>query len=515
MLALTVGVSCSEPTAPEVEESLPAALAIDQGDVSFRDPGDSLPLSVTVRDQAGAEMSGVSVSWTSRDPSVATADGAGLVTAVDAGSTYVVASVGTLSDSVLVAVAPELTLAALGVGSMMAEVGTEVSISARVEDVLGTAFGGADVTWSVAPGSGDITSSAQSSSDPTGHVAAVWRLGTLAGLQRAFASLETRGQVVTVEFEVTGTAAAAAAAELLADSVLLSARGETVFLAPAYFDAFGNATGNDGATWDSGDPSVATVAADGLVTGAGPGATYVSVSRGAVLDSILVTVELRGAITITFDDGWLSVYENAWPVLEQFNLRANVGVYTEAVGWPSFMSEAHLTTLHDAGWSMVSHTVSHDSLSTLSAAELDYELRMSKGWLDERGFRGSNVLIAPYHDFGPAERAAAAEYYTAARGTSAHAFVPDSLVQWRPDNPYALTGMVADDLPYTTVQGRDRLRAMLQRTLDEGAFVDLLFHEVPLANVDAFQELLLVVDEFRDRVLPYHELFPIWARAVF
>ena len=69
-------------------------------------------------------------------------------------------------------------------------------------------------------------------------------------------------------------------------------------------------------------------------------------------------------------------------------------------------------------------------------------------------------------------------------------------------------------MPFTTAPGRVRLRDILQRTVDEGAFVDLFFHKMELIDVPALRETLTVVQEFRDRVLPYHELYPIWARTV-
>jgi hypothetical protein len=270
-------------------------------------------------------------------------------------------------------------------------------------------------------------------------------------------------------------------------------------------------------SWTSRDPAVANVASDGLIVAEAAGATWVTGSLGAAIDSVLVTVVLRGAITISFDDGWLTTYTDARSVMDEYGFAGNVAVYTEAVdgGFPSYMDVGQLQELHDAGWTLVSHTVSHDSLSTLSDLELDAELRLSQRWLVDRGFeRGSDIVIVPYHDFGGRERIAASAYYEAARGASANAVVPDTMVLWQPTNPYDLTGIDAEQLPYTTVAGRDRLRAMLQRTRDEGRFLDVFFHQVPTASVDALRETLAVVDEFRDRVLPYHELYPELARTV-
>jgi hypothetical protein len=159
--------------------------------------------------------------------------------------------------------------------------------------------------------------------------------------------------------------------------------------------------------------------------------------------------------------------------------------------------------------------MTHDSLTTLSLGELDWELRASRAWIDARGYRGSNVFIVPFHDWSVRERNAIAGYYEATRGTSANATVPDVLVAWRPANPYDLTGIDAGQLPYTTPAGRDHLRAVLQRTADEGAFVDVFFHHLPPANIADFEATLAIIDEFRERVLPYHELYPRFARGVF
>jgi peptidoglycan/xylan/chitin deacetylase (PgdA/CDA1 family) len=296
--------------------------------------------------------------------------------------------------------------------------------------------------------------------------------------------------------------------------VLLSARGETAYLAPTYRDAFGNPSSPGSVAWTSRAPGVATVAADGLVTGVAAGATHIVLAMGSSLDSILVTVTLRGAITLTFDDGFLTAYTNGWPLIQELDLPANVAVNPAQVGFAAYMTKAHLDELHAAGWSMVSHGMTHDSLPPLSAGELDYELRASKDWIDAQGYRGSNIFVVPFHSWGTRERHAVGAHYEAARGTSANSVSPDSLVSWRPSLPYELTGIEATSLPFTTVQGRDRLRSLLETAIAEGKFIDVFIHHLPSADVQAFREMLAVIDDFRERVLPYHMLYPRFARSV-
>ena len=60
----------------------------------------------------------------------------------------------------------------------------------------------------------------------------------------------------------------------------------------------------------------------------------------------------------------------------------------------------------------------------------------------------------------------------------------------------------------------DSLVALLQRTVDEGRFLDVYLHHLPAENMDEYRAMLAVLDEFRERVLPYHELYPRFARTV-
>jgi peptidoglycan/xylan/chitin deacetylase (PgdA/CDA1 family) len=495
-------------------EQAPATVEIQPDSVVLDDPGDSAPLVVSVSDAEGAPIAAPAIVWSSSDDGVVTVDASGRVEGVATGTAWVSAEADGVAAAVTVRVAPELTLVVAGPTSVSAEVATPLPLSVRVDDVLGSAYGGALVQWSTDAGSGAIASAIETRSDATGHAAAVWILGASAGAQTARAQLTSRGAVIEVVFVVTAQPGPAVSATLVADSVLLSARGETAFLAPGYLDAHGNPTAGGGVAWQARDPAVATVAADGLVTAQSAGTTYVVGSLGSEADSLLVTVVMRGAITITFDDGFRSAYDDAWPALQQLGLRANIAVNPAQVGFPAYMTKAELDEVHAAGFSIVSHSMTHDSLTTLTTGELDYELRASREWIDAQGYQGANVFIVPYHHWSVRERNAIASHYEAARGTSANAFVPDSLVAWRPSNPYELTGIDADQLPYTTQEGRDRLRALLQRAAGEGAFLDVFFHNIPPANVADLAATLAVIDEFGERVLPYRELYPRFARSV-
>jgi hypothetical protein len=499
-----------------VVRQIAASLMLLPDSLVLQDPGDTAQLALSVADAGGSVIAAPSIVWTTTDAAVASVDSTGLVTAVEAGTALVSAAVDGVVAQRSVRVEPEVTLVAAGPATVSGQVATQVSLSVRVEDLLGAGYGGATVSWATGGGSGSITSGARVTSDESGYASAVWLLDTVAGAQTATASVESRGNVVEVAFAATGLPGPAVSAALVADSILLSGIKETAFLGPTYRDQYGNVTAGSGMVWTSRDPGVATVSPDGLVTAMwGPDSTWVVASFGGLADSLLVTVALRGAITVTFDDGFLEAYTDAWPVFQEFGMIGNIAVNPAQVGYPAYMTKAQLDELHAAGFSIVSHTMTHDSLTTTTLGELDYELRVSQEWIDAQGYEGGNVFVVPYHDWGTRERDAIAVYYEAARGISANSTVPDTLVSWKPDNPYELTGIDADQLPFTTVAGRDHLRQMLERTAAEGVFLDVFFHHLQPADVDAFRQTLAIIDEFRDRVLPYRQLYPKYARSVF
>lgn len=80
---------------------------------------------------------------------------------------------------------------------------------------------------------------------------------------------------------------------------------------------------------------------------------------------------------ITFDDGYVSIYETAWPLLRAKNLPFTVFVNTEPhdAGRPLFMSWAQLRELHAAGATIANHGVSHASFFNGRAGRSDGDWR--------------------------------------------------------------------------------------------------------------------------------------------
>jgi peptidoglycan/xylan/chitin deacetylase (PgdA/CDA1 family) len=71
---------------------------------------------------------------------------------------------------------------------------------------------------------------------------------------------------------------------------------------------------------------------------------------------------------ITIDDGWISAYQNAWPILKKFQYPFTVFIYINYVGsGGKSMSWDQLAEMRDAGVDIESHTYSHSSLKSPGA----------------------------------------------------------------------------------------------------------------------------------------------------
>lgn len=105
----------------------------------------------------------------------------------------------------------------------------------------------------------------------------------------------------------------------------------------------------------------------------------------------------EGAFLLTFDDGFLGVYEHATPVLRKLNWEATVFLVSNLIGkrdvWceahnPSgatyaLMDASHLRELQTQGFRLESHTHNHADLPTLDDAALVAELAASRATLQD------------------------------------------------------------------------------------------------------------------------------------
>ncbi len=118
----------------------------------------------------------------------------------------------------------------------------------------------------------------------------------------------------------------------------------------------------------------------------------------------------KGAVMITFDDGYRDFREHAWPLLERYGFSATVFLVADKIGgtndWDTEYGEAlplldwrEIRELQAAGISFGSHTASHAWLPDLSWRRAAQELRSSKRVLEQGLGAPVSALAYPWGAF--------------------------------------------------------------------------------------------------------------------
>lgn len=105
-------------------------------------------------------------------------------------------------------------------------------------------------------------------------------------------------------------------------------------------------------------------------------------------------------ISLNFDDGYLSTFTRAFPILKEYHLPATVFVITDKIGADGYMNLEQLKDLVVAGWEIGSHTVTHAELTKLSRVCVYGELCLSKKILETFGLKIDSFAVP----FGAANR---------------------------------------------------------------------------------------------------------------
>ncbi len=105
-------------------------------------------------------------------------------------------------------------------------------------------------------------------------------------------------------------------------------------------------------------------------------------------------------IILTFDDGYIDFYTNAWPVLQKYNLKATSFIITNYINQSRYMTWDMVKELSSSGLiTFGSHTVDHPDLRTLTSSQLTAEVEQSKQMIESQIGKSVTDFSYPYGDF--------------------------------------------------------------------------------------------------------------------
>jgi peptidoglycan/xylan/chitin deacetylase (PgdA/CDA1 family) len=102
-------------------------------------------------------------------------------------------------------------------------------------------------------------------------------------------------------------------------------------------------------------------------------------------------------VVITLDDGYLDNYENAFPILKKYDMKATIFIISDFVGtYPNYLTWDTIDEMQDSGLiDFESHTLSHKELNKIDEDELYHQLNDSKHALEWRLHKKIDILAYP------------------------------------------------------------------------------------------------------------------------
>jgi peptidoglycan/xylan/chitin deacetylase (PgdA/CDA1 family) len=142
---------------------------------------------------------------------------------------------------------------------------------------------------------------------------------------------------------------------------------------------------------------------------------YTTISIDRLVDVIHFGGKLPARpIVISFDDGDITVYTQAYPIMREFGFKAVNYLVADYVGTPGYMNVDQLKELSAAGWDTGSHSLTHPDLTT--SKQLDWEVVFAREKLEKLLGVTVDTFAYPFGKTNDDIKGFVAKHYRAAMG---------------------------------------------------------------------------------------------------
>ena len=121
----------------------------------------------------------------------------------------------------------------------------------------------------------------------------------------------------------------------------------------------------------------------------------------------------KGIISITFDDGHVSQFTAAKPILDKYGYKATNFIIPDYIGTSNYNTQAQVDIEAQSGWDIAGHH--QTDLSTLSNDQLIVTLKSVRSYLNSHGYKGSDLFAYPNGAENPAIIKTLRRFFTSGR----------------------------------------------------------------------------------------------------
>jgi peptidoglycan/xylan/chitin deacetylase (PgdA/CDA1 family) len=179
-------------------------------------------------------------------------------------------------------------------------------------------------------------------------------------------------------------------------------------------------------------------------------------------------------ISITFDDGWESVYTDALPVLQEDGFATTQYIISGEFENQTYMSVPQVKSLQKAGHEIGAHTVDHEDLTTLDEKQLTYQLLGCKNDL-EKYFGPIHDFTSPYGGYNAYTLKSISKYYRSQKNAEGDP-AANELEAINISNGFSPMNFVSYSIrSTTTINDLDRLVKAAQ---EHNGWLVLTYHQV-------------------------------------
>ena len=185
----------------------------------------------------------------------------------------------------------------------------------------------------------------------------------------------------------------------------------------------------------------------------------------------------RAMVSLTFDDGWRSIYTNGLPLLNKYGLASTQYLNSQPTtdGYTDYMTYQQIKEFIAAGNEVAWHTRTHADLTTLSASAMNTELTIPSAFLTGVGQSATAFqnFATPFGTYNSSVINAIKSKYRSHRSTD---------VGFNSKDSFDIYNIRVQNITNTTTPAQ--VQVWISQALAEKTWLVLVYHEVDAAAED-------------------------------